>query len=66
MILWLSRKKDKNGFIDENGDGPVVIGLPMKYHHNKRKKVYIKPERIDGKEEKVRFRFMLKEEFTEE
>ena len=54
----------KNGFIDENGDSPVVIDLPMKYHHDKRRSVHIKPERIDGKEEKVRFRFLLKEEFV--
>ena len=54
--------KMKNRYIDEYGDGPVVIDLPMKYHHNKRKGVYIKPERIDCKEEKVKFRFMLKEE----
>ena len=55
----------KNRFIDEYGDGPVLVDLPMKYHHNKRRGVYIKPERIDGKEEKVRFRFMLKEEFEQ-
>lgn len=56
----------KNRFVDEYGDGPVLVDLPMKYHHNKRKGVYIKPERIDGKEEKVRFRFMMKEEMNDE
>lgn len=54
----------RNRFIDENGDEPIVIDLPMKYHHNKRKGVYIKPERFDGKEEKVRFRFMKKGEMS--
>ena len=52
----------KNQYIDEAGDGPVVIMLPMKENHNKRRGVYIKPERMAGKEEKVRFRFMTKEE----
>lgn len=52
----------KNRYIDEAGDGPVVIMLPMKENHNKRRCVYIKPECMDGKEEKVRFRFLTKEE----
>lgn len=52
----------KNRFVDEYGEEPVVIDLPMKYHHNMRRGVYIKLERIDGKDEKVRFRFMQKEE----
>ena len=50
----------KNRYIDEAGDGPVVIMLPMKENHNKRRGVYIKPERMNGKEEKVRFMFMTK------
>jgi hypothetical protein len=51
----------KNHFIDEYGDGPVLIEKPIKYHHNKRKSAYIKPVRTDDEEEKVRFRFATKE-----
>ena len=52
----------RNHFIDTFGDSPIVIMMPLKKNHNKRVGVYIKPERIDGKEEKVRFRYVMKDE----
>lgn len=52
----------KNQYIDTFGDKPIVIMLPSKKNNNIKKEVYIKPERIEGKEEKVRFRFVMKDE----
>ena len=52
----------RNHFIDMFGDKPIVIMMPLKENQNKRIGVYIKPGRIDGKEEKVRFRYVMKDE----
>ena len=54
----------RNQFIDNFGDKPIEILLPLKKNQNKRVWVYIKPERIEGKEEKVRFRFVMKDEMN--
>lgn len=54
--------EERNHFIEINGDGPIVIYMPMRNNHNDRRGVYIKPEPYDGKEEKVRFRYMQKGE----
>jgi hypothetical protein len=52
----------RNNYIDMFGDKPIAIMMPLKENHNKRIGVFIKPERIDGKEEKVRFRYVMKDE----
>lgn len=52
----------KNRYIEDAGDGPIVINMPMKNNHKELRGVYIKPEPFDGKEEKVRFRYMQKGE----
>lgn len=52
----------KNRYIEDAGDGPIAIDMPMKNNHQEKRSVLIKPERIEGKEEKVRFRYMQKEE----
>ena len=52
----------KNRYIEEAGDSPIEIKMPMKHNHKERRGVLIKPEPYEGKEEKVRFRFMTKEE----
>lgn len=52
----------KNHYIEDAGDSPVEINMPMKNNHKERRGVLIKPEPYEGKEEKVRFRFMTKEE----
>ena len=52
----------RNNYIDMFGDNPIVIMMPLKENHNKRVGVFIKPERIEGKEEKVRFRYVMKDE----
>jgi hypothetical protein len=52
----------RNNYIDMFGDNPIVIMMPLKENHNKRVGVSIKPERIEGKEEKVRFRYVMKDE----
>lgn len=56
--------EERNHFIEINGDGPIVIDMPMKNNHKELRGVYIKPEPFDGKEEKVRFRYMQKGEMT--
>jgi len=55
----------KNQFIDTFGDNPIEIQLPLKKNQNKKVWVFIKPERIEGKEEKVRFRFVKKDEIED-
>ncbi len=57
--------KYRNNYIDMFGDKPIVILMPLKENHYKRVGVYIKPERIDGKEEKVKFRYMMKDEMKD-
>ena len=52
----------KNRYIEEAGDDPIVIDMPMKNNHKERRGIYIKPEAYEGKEEKVRFRYMQKGE----
>lgn len=52
--------EERNHFIENNGDGPIVIYMPMRNNHNDRRGVYIKPVPYDGKEEKVKFRYMQK------
>ena len=52
----------KNRYIEDAGDGPIVINMPMKNNHKELRGVYIKPEPFEGKEEKVRFRYMQKGE----
>lgn len=52
----------KNSYVEDAGDGPIAIDMPMKHNHKEKRSVLIKPERIEGKEEKVRFRYMSKEE----
>ena len=56
--------EERNHFIEINGDGPIVIEMPMKNNHKELRGVFIKPEPFDGKEEKVRFRYMQKGEVT--
>jgi len=55
----------KNRYIEDAGDGPIVIEIPMKHNHTEKRAVLIKPEWMEGKEEKVRFRYMSKEEVVE-
>ena len=50
--------EERNHFIEINGDGPIVINMPMKNNHKELRGVYIKPEPFEGKEEKVKFRYM--------
>ncbi len=52
----------KNRYIEDAGDGPIAIEIPMKHNHIEKRAVLIKPERFEGKEEKVRFRYMSEEE----
>lgn len=52
----------KNHYIEDAGDGPIVINMPMKNNHKVRRGVFIKPEPCEGKEEKVKFRYMQKDE----
>ena len=52
----------KNRYIEDAGDGPIAIEIPMKHNHIEKRAVFIKPERFEGKEEKVRFRYMSEEE----
>lgn len=54
--------EEKNHFIENNGDNPIVIDMPMKNNHNDRRGVYIKPVPYDGEEEKVKFRYMQRGE----
>ena len=51
----------RNQYIDIQGDTPIMIEIPLKGNHNKKGYAYIKPERINGKEEKVRFVFAQNE-----
>jgi len=44
---------------------PIAIEIPMKHNHIEKRAVLIKPEWMEGKEEKVRFRYMSKEEVVE-
>ena len=55
----------RNQFIDTFGEKPIEILLPLKKNPNKKVWVYIKPERIEGKEERVRFRFVMKDEIDD-
>ena len=55
----------KNRYIEDAGDGPIAIEIPMKHNHIEKRAVLIKPEWMEGKEEKVRFRYMSKEEVVE-
>ena len=48
----------KNHYIEDAGDNPIVINMPMKHNHKERRGVFIKPEPCEGKEEKVKFRYM--------
>ena len=52
----------KNHYIEDAGDGPIVINMPMKHNHKERRGVFIMPEPCEGKEEKVKFRYMQKNE----
>ena len=52
----------KNRYIEDAGDGPIAIEIPMKHNHIEKRAVLIKPERFEGKEEKVRFWYMSEEE----
>ena len=52
----------KNRYIEDTGDDPIVIDMPMKNNHKERRGVYIKPEAYEGKDEKVRFRYVQKGE----
>lgn len=52
----------RNQFIDIQGKSPIMIEVPLKGNHNKKGYAYIKPERINGKEEKVRFTFAQNED----
>lgn len=52
----------KNRYIEDAGNGPIAVEMPMKHNHKENRSVLIKPERIEGKEEMVRFRYMSKEE----
>lgn len=47
----------RNQYIDIQGDTPIRIEIPLKGNHNKKGFAYIMPERINRKEEKVRFIF---------
>ena len=52
----------KNRYIEDTGDDPIVIDMPMKNNHKERRGVYIKPGAYEGKDEKVRFRYVQKGE----
>lgn len=52
----------KNRYIKDAGDSPILINMPMKNNHKERRGVFIKPEPNEGKEEKVKFRYMQKDE----
>lgn len=52
----------KNCYVDEVGYAPIVIDMPMKHNHREKRSVFIKAERIEGKKENVKFRYMQKGE----
>ena len=52
----------KNHYLEDAGDSPIEINMPMKHNHKERRGVLIKPEPYEGKEEKVKFRYMQKDE----
>ena len=60
--IKIGKLEIKNRYIEDAGDGPIAIDMPMKNNHQEKRSVLIKPERIEGKEEKVMFRYMQKEE----